>query len=131
MADNFARGLVIQNHTWRNVRKALLYDFAIDTNLILPADTLPNMGWLAVNRHAPLQNQFFHVATRSHACLGQHFMEFWANHFVKLCATFGVKCRHAGCSSLHTHAVLVRVGFELNQFVAVQICRRIMCCAAT
>ena len=75
MADDFAGWLVIKQDARRLVRELALDRLAVDAHLIGRHDALADVRRLAVHRYTPRDDQFFHVAARTHARLGEHLVE--------------------------------------------------------
>ena len=67
---------MVNQHAWRSLGDFALQQLAVDAHLICWQDTLTDVGWFAIHRHAPGNDQIFHVTTRSQAGLGEHLVQF-------------------------------------------------------
>jgi hypothetical protein len=74
VTHNLASRLVIQDDAGRLQGVRPGYRSAIDTHLIISCDSLPDMGGLAVHRHTPRNNQFFHLASRTHTSISKNLV---------------------------------------------------------
>ncbi|CAB3788196.1 hypothetical protein LMG28614_02640 [Paraburkholderia ultramafica] len=75
VADDFAGRFVIQEYARRLVGELALDRLAVDADLVGRHDALADVSRLAVHRHAAGDDQFFHVAARTHARFGQHLVQ--------------------------------------------------------
>ncbi|CAB3659422.1 hypothetical protein LMG3458_00511 [Achromobacter deleyi] len=80
MADDFARGLVIQDHARRLLGVGPHNGLAIDADLVVRGHALADMGRLAIDRHAASNDQLFHFAARADAGVGQHLVQLGHDH---------------------------------------------------
>ncbi len=73
--DNFAFGLVINQHPRRLRRRFNTHRAAIDLDAIFRRDARADGGRLVVDRDAAGFNPGFHRAARADACLRQHLLQ--------------------------------------------------------
>ena len=74
--NNFASGLVVQNHARRALGIGPIDQLTINTHLVVCTDTLTNMSRLAIHGNTACNNQLFHIAARTDTGLGQHLVQF-------------------------------------------------------
>jgi len=77
MADDFSGWLVIDKYARRPLADLALNQLAVDANLVGWQDTLTNVSRLTIDRNAPCDDQFLHVAARSQTSLRQHLVQLW------------------------------------------------------
>ena len=53
-----------------------MQQFAVDAHLVVIGDALPHVRGHAIDRNATGDNQFFHIAARADARIGQYFLQF-------------------------------------------------------
>ncbi|CAB5517644.1 hypothetical protein LMG26857_06740 [Achromobacter anxifer] len=75
MADDLSGRLVIQDHARRLLRIGAHDGLAVHAHLVVGRHALADMGRLAVDRHPPRDDQFFHFAARTNAGVRQHLVQ--------------------------------------------------------
>ena len=72
---HFTDRLVVRDDARRRWRDAIADRLAVDLDLIAMLNTLADMRGLGVDRNPTLQDQRFHLKTRTKASLGQHLVQ--------------------------------------------------------
>ena len=75
MADDLACGLVVSDHAGGRRVNADADRLAVHLDLVAVLHTLPYVGRLIVDSDAAFRDEFFHLKARTHASLGQDFVQ--------------------------------------------------------
>src|SRR5690625_757903 len=87
MRHNLASRFVVQNNPRGSLSTRTANQLAIYAHLIVLADPLPNMRWLAIDRNAACDNELFHFAPRTNARMRKSFVQFGSNSLTSQIAT--------------------------------------------